>query len=154
MNSRSERLRKGLWAVVIATAVVAVALGPASAASAEVKILATKIESSCSPELPRCGGLRAYAATYSNGVIVTLETKTHNSYNATGPGLTYTIYDASDTPIVTFTCNQPVVRLHSAKLLDNTLYFVVISAGSSKSPKYQFVTSSQPCKGKPLPKRQ
>jgi hypothetical protein len=36
----------------IALAVVAVVLGPAQRVSAEVKILATKIEPSCSPELP------------------------------------------------------------------------------------------------------
>lgn len=154
MNSRFNHPGTRVWSTVIALAIAVVALGPASPASAGVKILATRVDSSCSTELPRCGGRAAYAVTYSNGVIVTLDAKTHNSYNATGPGLTYTVYDANDAAVVTFVCNKPVVRLHSAKLLDNTLYFVVINAGPSKSPKYQFTTSAQVCKGKPLPKRQ
>lgn len=108
-------------------------------------ILATSVTTYCTCKQGRTCGIWAYTNTKRNAIKVTLNAVTHNYYNASGPGLTYTIKNSSNSVVASFTCNQAVVEYSNSNLLNNGLYTVTISSGPSSSPLYSITVGS--CNG-------
>ena len=108
-------------------------------------IRATGVQTSCSIETTSCSNTATLAN--NNGVAITLDPLTHSFYNATAPGLRYSIYDMNGILVAgPFTCTKQTSKFHSAALADATMYQVQITAPGAASGFYTF-TTTKPCKG-------
>jgi hypothetical protein len=95
-----------------------------------------KIEKFCDCKQGHTCGSWVYTATKRNGIRVTLRLFTHVTFNASGPGLRYRIYNGnscSGAAIADFYCNTQIVEYVNSALNNGATYSLKISSGTAQA---------------------